>query len=37
VTRLEDDDTYLQAIREGWGGAIHKAFHAISHDPGWTF
>lgn len=37
VTRLEDDDPYLQAIREGWGGAIHKAFHAISHDPGWTF
>jgi len=37
VTRLEDDDSYLQAIREGWGGAIHKAFHAISHDPGWTF
>ncbi len=37
VTRLEDDHPYLQAIREGWGGAIHKAFHAISHDPGWTF
>jgi putative proteasome-type protease len=35
--RLEDDDPYLQAIREGWGGAIVKAFHAISHDPGWTF
>ena len=37
ATRLEDDHPYLQAIREGWGGAIHKAFHAISHDPGWTF
>ena len=37
TTRLGDDDPYLQAIREGWGGAIHKAFHAISHDPGWTF
>ena len=37
ATRLEADDSYLQAIREGWGGAIHKAFHAISHDPGWTF
>jgi putative proteasome-type protease len=37
MTRLEDDDPYLQAIREGWGGAIHKAFHDISHDPGWTF
>jgi putative proteasome-type protease len=37
VTRLEDDDPYLQAIRDGWGGAIHKAFHAISHDSGWTF
>lgn len=37
MTRLEDDDPYLQAIRDGWGGAIHKAFHAISHDPGWTF
>jgi len=37
MTRLEDDDPYLQAIREGWGGAIHKAFHAISHDSGWTF
>jgi putative proteasome-type protease len=35
--RLEDDDPYLQAIREGWGGAIHKAFHDISHDPGWNF
>jgi len=35
--RLEDDDPYLQAIRDGWGGAIHKAFHDISHDPGWTF
>ena len=34
MTRLEDDDPYLQAIRDGWGGAIHKAFHAISHDPG---
>ena len=33
--RLEDDDPYLQAIREGWGGAIHKAFHDIIHDPGW--
>lgn len=33
--RLEDDDPYLQAIREGWGGAIYKAFHDISHDPGW--
>ena len=37
MTRLEDDDPYLQAIRDGWGHAIHKAFHAISHDPGWTF
>ena len=37
MTRLEDDDPYLQAIREGWGGAIHKAFHDISHDPGWNF
>jgi putative proteasome-type protease len=35
--RLEDDDPYLQAIREGWGGAIHKAFHEIIHDPGWAF
>jgi putative proteasome-type protease len=35
--RLEDDDPYLRAIRDGWGGAIHKAFHDISHDPGWTF
>jgi putative proteasome-type protease len=34
--RLEDDDPYLQAIREGWGGAIHKAFHEIIHDPGWS-
>jgi predicted proteasome-type protease len=33
--RLEDDDPYLQAIRDGWGGAIYKAFHDISHDPGW--
>ena len=37
TTRLDDDDPYLQAIRDGWGGAIHKAFHDISHDPGWTF
>jgi putative proteasome-type protease len=37
MTRLADDDPYLQAIREGWGGAIHKAFHDISHDPGWNF
>jgi putative proteasome-type protease len=37
TTRLEDGDPYLQAVREGWGGAIHKAFHAISHDPGWKF
>jgi len=35
--RLEDDDPYLQAIRDGWGGAIHKAFHEIRHDPGWTY
>ncbi|HAN62508.1 MAG TPA: peptidase, partial [Rhizobiales bacterium] len=35
--RLEDDDAYLQAVRDGWGGAIHKAFHEIIHDPGWTF
>jgi putative proteasome-type protease len=35
--RLEDDDPYLQAVREGWGGAIHKAFHDIVHDPGWSF
>jgi putative proteasome-type protease len=37
TTRLDDDNPYLQAIREGWGGAIHKAFHDICHDPGWTF
>jgi putative proteasome-type protease len=37
ITRLADDDAYLQAIRDGWGGAIHKAFHDISHDPGWNF
>ena len=37
MTRLEDDDPYLQAIRDGWGGTIHKAFHAISHDSGWNF
>jgi putative proteasome-type protease len=36
-TRLEDDDPYLQAIREGWGGAIYNAFHDIRHDPGWDF
>jgi hypothetical protein len=24
-------------VRDGWGGAIYKAFHAISHDPGWQF
>jgi putative proteasome-type protease len=35
--RLEDDDPYLQTIREGWGNALVKAFHQISHDPGWTF
>jgi putative proteasome-type protease len=33
--RLEDDDPYLQAVREGWGAAIHKAFHDIIHDLGW--
>jgi predicted proteasome-type protease len=33
--RLGDDDPYLQAIREGWGEAIYKAFHQIAHDPGW--
>ena len=37
MTRLEDDHPISRPIREGWGGAIHKAFHAISHDPGWTF
>ena len=37
TTRLDDDDPYLQAIRDGWGGAIHKAFHDITHDPGWNF
>ncbi len=37
AVRLEDDDVYLQAIREGWGSAIVKAFHDISHDPGWNF
>jgi putative proteasome-type protease len=35
--RLEEGDPYLQAIREGWGGAIIKAFHDIIHDPGWKF
>ena len=35
--RLEDDDPYLHAIREGWGTALLKAFHHISHDPGWKF
>ena len=35
--RLDAGDPYLQAIREGWGGAIYNAFHAISHNPGWTF
>jgi putative proteasome-type protease len=35
--RLEDDDPYLQAIREGWGAALLNAFHHISHDPGWAF
>ena len=34
--RLGDDDPYLQAIREGWGEAIYKAFHHIAHDPGWN-
>jgi putative proteasome-type protease len=34
--RLEDDDPYLQAIREGWGSAIFTAFHDIKHDPGWN-
>jgi putative proteasome-type protease len=37
TVRLEDDDPYLQAIREGWGTALLKAFHHISHDPGWSF
>ena len=32
--RLEDDDPYLQAIRDGWGGAIHKAFHGHQARPG---
>jgi len=35
--RLEDDDPYLQAIRDRWGGALHKAFHDVIHDPGWKF
>lgn len=35
--RLEDDDPYLQAIRDKWGGALHKAFHDVIHDPGWKF
>jgi putative proteasome-type protease len=35
--RLEENDPYLQAIREGWGGAIYNAFHDIRHDPGWEF
>ena len=35
--RLEDDDPYLQAIRDKWGGALHKAFHDVIHDPGWNF
>jgi len=37
TVRLEDDDPYLQAIRERWGGALYKAFHDIVHDPGWKF
>ena len=37
TVRLEDDDPYLQAIRDGWGTAILNAFHHISHDSGWTF
>ena len=35
TVRLEDDDPYLQAIRERWGGALYKAFHDIVHYPGW--
>ena len=35
--RLEDDDPYLQAIRDRWGGALYKAFHDVIHDPGWKF
>jgi putative proteasome-type protease len=35
--RLEDDDPYLQGIRDKWGGALHKAFHDVIHDPGWKF
>lgn len=35
--RLGADDPNLQAIREGWGSAIHKAFHDIIHDPDWDF
>jgi putative proteasome-type protease len=35
--RLEEQDPYLKAIRDTWGGALYKAFHEIVHDPGWTF
>jgi putative proteasome-type protease len=35
--RLEDDDPYLQTIRDKWGGALYKAFHDVIHDPGWKF
>jgi putative proteasome-type protease len=37
ATRLDDDDPYIEAIRDGWGDAIHKAFHDLGHDPGWNF
>jgi putative proteasome-type protease len=33
--RVEDDDPYFQALREGWGAAIHKAFHDLGADPDW--
>lgn len=34
--RLEEDDPYLQELREGWGTALLEAFHNVGHEPGWV-
>jgi putative proteasome-type protease len=37
TVRLDDDDSNLQTIQDGWGTAISEAFHNIKLQTGWQF
>lgn len=34
--KLEEGDTYLNTIRDMWGGALQRAFHDTIPDPDWN-